>query len=336
LSDPLLLLVDDDVGSIQLLRRILAAYKNVRFATGGEAALRIARSSAPDLILLDAEMPGMDGFAVIKALKEDPALCDVPVVFVTAHHDMEFETRALGLGAADFIGKPLSAPSVQLRVRNQLLIKRQADTLRKLAYNDALTGLANRRMFDDALDQEWRRAQRFSHQLSLLLVDVDFFKLYNDAYGHEAGDQCLQRVAAALRASARRPGDLTARYGGEEFALLLPHTDAAGARHVADKLLAGVAQLAIPHEATLVQGALVTVSVGVTCFDQASGGWPQSSLELRGTFPPAQTYNPKQLVAAADRALYAAKRGGRARAEYQHNDIQSAPVPVSITAETQK
>ncbi|MCB1954436.1 MAG: diguanylate cyclase [Rhodocyclaceae bacterium] len=298
-----MLLVDDDPGAIRVLQRILSAYQRLRFATNGADALRLARETPPDLILLDAEMPEMDGFAVCAALKADPALADIPVIFVTSHLDISFETRALELGAMDFIAKPLSAPRVQLRVRNQLLIKQQTDLLRRQVTTDALTGIDNRRAFDLALPLEWRRAVRGGTCLSLMMIDVDHFKDFNDRYGHPAGDRCLRQVATALQAAVGRPGDMVARYGGEEFAVLLPETAPDAASELAEGIRQAVIDQAIPHDGSPIS-SVVTVSIGI-----ASAGPVR---EASGENTPAE------LLARADTALYDAKQAGR-------NCARSAP-----------
>src|ERR1700730_123689 len=219
-----ILLVDDDPGAIQLMGRILAEVGKLRFATNGKDALRLARDSAPDLILLDAEMPGMSGFELLRTLKAESSLADVPVIFITSHSEAGFEVSALDMGAADFIAKPLRSSRVLARVRTQLRVKHLADELRRPAPPDALTGGANRRHFDESLEREWLRARRAGDPVSLLMIDVDRFKLYNDLYGHPKGDVCLRHVTQALLSTCKRPADLVARYGGEEVMLLLPQT----------------------------------------------------------------------------------------------------------------
>ena len=307
-----ILLVDDDPSTIQLLGRMLADVGNLRFATSGEDALRLAHESAPDLVLLDAEMPGMSGFQILEALKADPALADVPVIFVTSHSEPAFELSGFELGAADFIAKPVSAPLVVARVKTQLRVKRIADELRRIATIDVLTGVANRRGFDDALEHEWRRAQRAGDPLAVLMIDVDHFKLFNDRYGHPAGDVCLRAVAQALVGASLRPADLVARYGGEEFVVLLPQTPRLGAERVANSILDAVDALTIRHDAS--SAALhVTVSVGVACYDDASECWVEPSADA-GVADLGPRHSSLDLVRAADKALYCAKRAGRARA----------------------
>src|ERR1700733_6612378 len=206
-----ILLVDDDPGAIQLMGRILAEVGKLRFATNGKDALRLARDSAPDLILLDAEMPGMSGFELLRTLKAESSLTDVPVIFITSHSEAGFEVSALDMGAADFIAKPLRSSRVLARVRTQLRTKHMADELRRTATTDSLTGVANRRQFDESLEREWLRAKRATEAVSLLMIDVDHFKLYNDLFGHPKGDTCLIHVAQTLRGACNRPGDFVAR-----------------------------------------------------------------------------------------------------------------------------
>ncbi|HEY0194551.1 MAG TPA: diguanylate cyclase [Kofleriaceae bacterium] len=304
-----ILLVDDDPTSIAMLGRTLGELGQLRFATSGLDALRLARQRVPDLILLDVEMPGMTGFEVCAEMKRDDLLRDVPIIFITSHDELEQEVTGLTLGAVDFIGKPLRVPLVLARVRTQLAMKAMADALRRAATTDALTGLANRRCLDERLDLEWARCHRSRLPLSLIMIDVDCFKAYNDRYGHQAGDDCLAAAAAAMRESVRRPTDLCARYGGEEFCALLPDTPGAGASQIAQRLLHGIDVLHLPHDRSTVADH-VTVSIGVATHQPSANG----------TAPPGAV---RELVAAADRALYAAKRAGRHRALRA-----SGPMPV--------
>lgn len=316
------LLVDDDPSQIQVLSRLLAGRASVRFAMNGRDALRLSHESPPDLILLDAEMPDMSGLQVCEALQADAALAEVPVIFVTSHDDPALEVAVLERGAVDFIRKPVNAAQVIARVNTQLKLKRMSDELRRLARADGLTGVANRRGFDESLRREWRRAQRGGQPLSLLMVDIDCFKLYNDRYGHPAGDRCLKAVALAVQGTQRRPGDLAARYGGEEFALLLPDTPPAGALHVAGEVLRAVEALGIEHAGSSVSRH-VTVSIGASCFDEACEAWGRAGTQSRFGGGPAE--GPADLVGAADQALYAAKRAGRAQAGFLAMDDACAP-----------
>ena len=300
-----LLLVDDDPKLVQLMARLLGDLGRIRFATSGEAALRQARAERPDLILLDAEMPGMNGFDTCAALKAEPELNDVPVIFVTSHTDLDHEVLGFSVGAADFIHKPVSEPILRARVTTQLRLKQLSDELRRVASTDALTDLPNRRAFDAMLAREWARSLREAQPLCGLMVDVDRFKDYNDRYGHPAGDVCLRSVAQALRGALLRPTDMVARYGGEEFALLLPNTTRDGGCLVAQRLLQAVLDLRLPHEHGVVDG-IVSVSIGVACSDET----PLSPGDLGAT----PDVGSAELMLRADRALYLAKQHGRARA----------------------
>src|ERR1700691_1585872 len=182
--DDNILLVDDDVSAIQLMSNILLDVGNLRFATNGEDALRLVRESPPDLILLDAEMPGMSGFKLFEAFKLESALTDVPMIFVTSHSEAGFEVSAFEMGAADFTAKPFRASLVKARVKTHLRLKHMADELRRIATIDSLTGVANRRQFDDSLEREWSSTLRAGDAVSLLLVAVAHFKLYKERYGH--------------------------------------------------------------------------------------------------------------------------------------------------------
>ncbi|MES2318343.1 MAG: diguanylate cyclase [Pseudomonadota bacterium] len=289
-----ILIVDDAMENIQILHHALQDEHDVLFAMNGVKALHIAQNQLPDVILLDAVMPDMDGYAVCAALRASAMTRDIPIIFVTALKTPEDETRALGAGAADFISKPVNAAVVRARVRTQLTVKRQSDALRELTLTDSLTGVANRRAFDEALDAEWRRCARAEVPISLIMVDIDHFKNFNDAYGHQEGDVCLQQAGAAMRRAAMRPQDLVARYGGEEFAILLPHLDITGAEAVANKVLEEIAGMGIAHVRSSAS-PWVTVSMGVT------------------SLTPSDRDDPGILVKTADALLYEAKAGGRNR-----------------------
>jgi len=432
-----ILIVDDVLENLRLLSEILQGqgYK-VRNVTNGKMALKTVQTKPPELILLDIQMQGMDGYEVCASLKSDPTSSEIPVIFLSAIDRLIDKVKAFEVGGADFITKPFQVEEVLLRIENQLTIKRQkqrlqaeikerqetekalansraflesvlnssldgiaafqalrdaegnvidfewllanhvaarmlktdpetlkgerlltrwpqvreealfnlavsvvenqtivkqefcydrADNqswyhvvvmklgdgcvvnfrdisqskqmeqqLKRLANVDGLTQVANRRKFDECLETEWRRCMREQHPLSLILCDVDSFKLYNDTYGHQAGDDCLVKVAKGIRHSVKRPGDLVARYGGEEFAAILPNTHAAGAMEVAELIRAQVRGLQIPHAQSQVS-RYVTVSLGVS------------------TTIPTKKLSPELLVAAADKALYQAKSQGRDR-----------------------
>ncbi len=218
------LVVDDDVTNIMMLAQLLQTDYDVIFATGGAQALELAASALPDLILLDVVMPGLDGYAVCAHLKADPLTTHIPVIFLTGLEEDDTESRCLEIGAVDYVTKPFNAAVVRSRVRNHVELKQMRDALLEQAATDVLTGLANRRRFDEALATECQRLSRTRATLALIMIDVDHFKLFNDKYGHVGGDDCLRALADALRASMSRAPDLAARYGGEEFACILPET----------------------------------------------------------------------------------------------------------------
>lgn len=294
-AKPKILVVDDQPINIQVIHQIFASDYQVFMATSGPQALQLCRANPPDLILLDIVMPDMDGYEVCTQLKADLATRDIPVIFVTAHTEADQETRGLEVGAVDFITKPVVPAVVKARVRTHITLKQQADILRKMVFLDGLLGIFNRRYFDQQLTMEWARSVRNGSALSVLMLDVDFFKRYNDTYGHLAGDDCLRQVANTTRLALRRPADVVARYGGEEFSCILPETGLEDALAIAENLQQMIRALAIPH-ASSDAAPVVTVSIGVCC--KAPGGGAGSAAEL---------------VDQADAQLYKAKHAGRAQ-----------------------
>lgn len=292
---PKLLVVDDQPINIQVMHQIFSADFQVFMATSGAQALALCKDNPPDLVLLDIVMPGMDGFEVCAILRADAATRNIPVIFVTAHTDAAQETRGLEVGAVDFISKPVNPAVVRARVKTHLTLKLQSDVMRKLVFLDGLTGVYNRRYFDQQLVMEMARAVRNQSALSLIMLDVDFFKRFNDHYGHQAGDDCLRHIAATLKAGLRRPADLVARYGGEEFACILPETDFTDAMAIAQELEQQVRNQAIPH-ADSEAAPVVTISLGVAGRHAGTPG------------------DADALLAAADAQLYKAKNAGRGRA----------------------
>lgn len=300
-----ILIVDDIPDNIRVLSRMMVdeGYQ-VSAATNGHQALKLAATSAPDLILLDIMMPQLDGYETIAALKADPQLAMIPIIFVTALADTEDETRGLDLGAVDYITKPFKEAIVRRRVKTHLELKRQRDLLSQLSRLDGLTGIPNRRAFDERLAHEWRRSLRFHEPLGVAMIDIDHFKAYNDTQGHLAGDDCLRQVASALAEGVRRAGDVIARYGGEEFVCLFSRMDDTGLAVVTEQLRASVQALDIPHSASPVIPC-VTVSIGGACC------------------LPTDESAALALVEQADAQLYLAKRLGRNRVSLQTNGTRA-------------
>ncbi len=242
-------------------------------------------------------MPGMNGFDVCRKLRADPVTRDISVIFITARSDIDCEITALNAGAVDFISKPINPEIVRIRVNNYLTIKRLSDQLRQTSRIDGLTGIYNRKYFDEVLATEWARAIRSKANIGLLILDIDFFKSYNDHYGHPAGDTCLRVVAETVSSVVRDPPDFTARYGGEEFVCLLPNTELDGLKVVAMRILDSLHNRRLPHAFSNVSDH-ITVSIG------GAHIMPQSDTV------------PDSLIHIADKRLYKAKENGRNRCEH--------------------
>ncbi|CAK0776062.1 two-component system, chemotaxis family, response regulator WspR [Gammaproteobacteria bacterium] len=293
---PLILLVDDTLTNIFGLVKVLKDDYRLKTATNGSDALQLANASEkPDLILLDVMMPDLDGYEVCRRLKSNLATQDIPIIFVTARSEVSDQEYGFNLGAVDYITKPFELPVVRARIRNHIKLKQKTELLENLAMLDGLTDIPNRRRFDEMIAIEWRRARRNTLPLSVLMVDVDHFKAYNDHYGHGAGDECLRKVARSLKSALMRPADFVARYGGEEFVIILPENNEGGARQMAERIRAAVWDLSIPH-AHSPTAKYVTISLG------------------HATRVPGLDDVPEVLLGTADRALYQAKQEGRNRA----------------------
>ncbi|MDG5501370.1 diguanylate cyclase [Marinobacter sp. BGYM27] len=290
--DSLILIVDDNVPSIEILSALLKDLGDIIVATSGADAIKLAEEHQPDLILLDQEMPGMDGYETCRALKANDETRHCAIIFVTAHAGEDLEVDAFAAGAVDFIAKPFNAPVVIARVNTHLVLKRNRDALQQLADRDGLTGVYNRRYLDTQLTTEIRRHHRQGQSLGFAMVDIDFFKAYNDGYGHLAGDDCLRRFAQRLSGMLRRPGELVARYGGEEFAIVIPHLSVDSAEGFAQWVCQGVRDMALPHAFSDIHSHL-TASVGLAV------GVPPNGMSAR------------ELTSFADAALYEAKSNGR-------------------------
>ena len=293
---PTILIIDDVPTNVQILAEALSPLYRIKVASSGANALEIAqRKPHPDIILLDVMMPEMDGFEVCRRLKSNNETSNIPVIFVTAKNTESDEELGLNLGAVDYITKPFSIPITKARIRNHLRLKHQADLLESMSMIDALTQIPNRRNFDTTFLSEWKQAARNNSTLAVIIIDIDYFKQYNDHYGHGAGDVCLQMVASALSKDIIRPGDMVARYGGEEFIVILPGTTEEEALIVAERLRTSVENLAIQHEYSKT-ASVITISAGITS---------QRNL--------GDNTIPQNLIDSADKALYIAKENGRNR-----------------------
>ncbi len=321
-----ILIVDDSPDERVLIKTILknAGHSDLLTAESSLDAFKVLGMenkesiySDIDLILMDIIMPEMDGVEACRLIKAVDHIRDIPIIVVTVKDEIKYLQMAFAIGAVDYITKPLNKVELLARVRSALRLKYEIDrrkarekellvikqqledtifVLKRLSSEDELTGVPNRRSFENYLEQEWRRAIRYGVSLSLILVDIDFFKAYNDTYGHQSGDQCLKQVATVLNDTLHRPADFMARYGGEEFVIILPNTDINGGEFIAEKLREGVEALGIIHSSSLA-GEHVTISLGVA------------------TAIPSQDSSPSELVTAADQALYLAKQEGRNRVE---------------------
>lgn len=326
-----ILIVDDTPVNLVLLEDILKqeGYTDIHCVGSAQEAFDFLGRGGQfgpgvDLILMDVVMPGMDGIEACRQVKSQEHLKDIPVVMITVRDDTEALQQAFAAGAADYIIKPVKEAELLSRVRSVMRLKREIDkrkareaelfkmtgqleminkTLENLINTDNLTEVGNRRHFEQLLENEWQRAMRRSDSVSLLMIDIDEFKLYNDTYGHHKGDQALKQVAQALNEVIKRAGDFVVRYGGEEFAVVLPNTDVEGALAVAEHLKDEITALAIPHEQSRTADVL-TVSIGV------ASGIPQ------------QDVNKRSIVVAAESALYVAKSEGRNRVKVATDTCQ--------------
>ena len=305
-----ILVVEDSKVTVKVLTGYLAGMgvENPLVAETGTQALRTFRREHPDIVLLDARLPDIDGFEVAsKIRKAEQGEEWTAIIFLTAMNSDEDLARGIAAGGDDYLVKPVSETVFQAKVRamqrlvgmqrNLVEVTHKLDAanaeLQRLSTTDALTGIANRRALDDFLSREWRRCQRMEKPLSLVMLDIDYFKLFNDKYGHQAGDDCLKQVAAQIARAAPRASDLAARYGGEEFMLVLGETDLDGALWMAERVRQMIGDLKVVHYAT--DSKFVAVSCGVV------------------TVLPDDQHSIETLIESADAALYQAKRGGRDR-----------------------
>lgn len=312
---PVVLLVDDQMMVAEGIRRMLAQEADIEYhyCSDPDAALDTIKKVKPTIILQDLIMPGTDGYALVEKYRADKATQNIPVIVLSTREDPKDKSMAFERGANDYLVKLPDQIELIARIRAhtksyltqlqrdeayralrelQVELEKSNEELHKLSCLDGLTGIANRRRFDEFLQKECLRSARENTPLSLLLIDIDYFKPYNDNYGHLAGDECLQAVASALSGVMHRPADLIARYGGEEFGAVLPNTDIGGAISKAEELKAAIKELNIPHEFSEVADR-VTISIGIT------------------SQVVCEKASPSVLITEADGALYEAKEGGR-------------------------
>lgn len=308
-----ILMVDDDPAILQFMARTVSSFGCPRIATDGLSALRIANERTPDLVLLDAEMPGMDGFQVCRAMKADQNLKNVPIIFVTSHDEPEFEVAGLDVGADDFIAKPFAADRLISRIKARLRSKWQFDAQKQLAMLDSLTALPNLPGFRMQLHREWRRGLRAGTPISLLHAEVDHFAAYQERHGLASVQECVRRIATAIGSNCKRPADFVARVSNSKFAILLPHTPRKGAEHFAHRVLDAVESASIPHAASP-SARHVTVSVGLSTYDEQTLGWVEPSSESRHGGLAECLCSQDDLVEASQGALFAASSAGHAQA----------------------
>ncbi|MFM7886979.1 MAG: diguanylate cyclase [Pseudanabaena sp.] len=325
INESSLLIVDDDQMSRELLYLHLKhlGYTNIILADSGKRGLEIVASQSIDLILLDMMMPLMNGLEMLDYLKSHPEWQFIPVIIISALDEKEMMLTCIQKGAEDYLIKPYDRVLLKARVRaclekkmlhdHEVLSKQKLEAaykelaiayheleivkneLEALSHRDGLTGIANRRFFDKVLEREWNAAKREQKFLSLILFDIDFFKKYNDTYGHLAGDDCLCQVAIAASRVVKRPRDTLARYGGEEFAVTLPDTDLNGASFCAEQIRLAIENLYVIHMSSQISSN-VTIGLGISTIN-----------------PSTQLKTSHQLIKEADLALYEAKREGRNR-----------------------
>jgi diguanylate cyclase (GGDEF)-like protein len=304
-------LIVDDSPAIRMVvaECVVSMGHAVEYAENGQEALDYIKQQAVDLMLMAIEMPGLNGFETTKAIRAFKPDDWFPIIFLSVQVDDKSYARGIKAGGDAYLEKPINPLRLQMQITAmeriytmrkklqaaQIGLLKLNDTLKYLSMFDQLTGLANRRNFDDTLRREFKLAQREKAPLSLLMCDIDFFKRYNDKLGHMVGDDCLSAVATAIASASNRPTDLACRYGGEEFTIILPKTDSAGAKDIAEKIRTFVQKRKIPHQDSPIS-AYISLSIGIASFN-------------------GQFKYVNELTKAADEALYRAKANGRNRVE---------------------
>jgi diguanylate cyclase (GGDEF)-like protein len=293
LAESVILIVEDDPINAVVIEDLLSGLYQTKTVHSGESALKFCDVQPPDLILLDVMMDGISGLETCRTLKFNTQTQHIPIIFITSMHDQDDQNRCWEAGCVDFVAKPVNGVTLRNRIKSHLTLKLQTDLLRRMSFVDGLTGLYNRHLLEDVMEKFTSHVNRTNQPLSLMMIDVDWFKGYNDTYGHLEGDECLKRLARAIKDSLQRPTDMAIRYGGEEFLCLLPDTDHQGVENIANLLLKMVKDLAIEHK--LSEFKVVTVSIGIHTISNSKNTSLVSTL------------------AKTDEALYAAKQLGRNR-----------------------
>lgn len=290
MKKPLLLIVDDNPLSMRLASETLCNSYDVRISTSGIGALEFCKTQIPDLILMDIVMPDLDGLSACKMLKSNAATSHVPIIFLTGQATIDVETNCWEAGCADFIIKPFVIATLKNRVHFHMQAKLMTDRLTRLASVDGLTGVYNRRYLDTFIDEQCKLAKRDGSALGILMIDIDYFKRYNDHYGHIEGDECLKRVAKCVESCLERPTDHVARFGGEEFVVVLPNTPSEGIKVMAQRIQVALAALNIEH---------------------CESNYETLTLSIGGVSGTDGALEPAELLSLADRQLYFAKNDGR-------------------------
>ncbi len=298
-----ILLVEDSATLRHAMRGyILDAGHEPLIARSGEEALQLLENTPVDMIIMDVEMPGLNGFETTRLIREWLGGHWIPIIFVTGLNEDEDYREGIEAGGDDYLTKPVSPIIIKAKIRAMERIAEMRDQLNSLnaelealSQLDSLTQIYNRRTFNQLAEQQWASAKRHQQPVSALMIDVDHFKLYNDHYGHPAGDACLKQISQAIKSCLHRSGDLLGRYGGEEFVVLLPEADTAGALHVAQKINQAIGELQLRHDVSPTCNKVSASIGGATC--------------VRTT-----GHSLDELIKNADRALYKIKRSGRNRA----------------------
>ncbi|MCL2217465.1 MAG: diguanylate cyclase [Defluviitaleaceae bacterium] len=294
-----ILIIDDSPLELRTLSMFLSDAYELKVAKSGQEGIEVAQGGDVDLILVDLNMPDKTGFEVLYELKNLPETAQIPVIMVTGSDSTNDEVRGLGLGAADFIRKPLIEAIVNLRVNMHLQLRDHIQTIEKLSLIDGLTGINNRRSFDNAIKVEWSRSLRKREWLGMLMLDIDFFKKFNDKHGHLNGDACLKAVASTMVDTITRGSDYVFRWGGEEFMAILPDTALEGVIAVAERLRKKISQTPVVCDTEV---TFITASLGAGAIIPVDA-------------PPNDKAAQDEFFSQIDKALYRAKSGGRNRVE---------------------